>query len=465
MRRTLAIAMCAALCAVACKKDDKAGDKKQPETTPESGKPVSGTETEKPAPAAGGCEKTAALPAAADGAEFTDAGVLVAWNRAAEKAAFATAHEGFIDFDNNRGWAMMHIAVHDALNAIRSVYKQYSFTECQPDASPTAAVAQAAHDVLVVVYPTQKEWLDKELETWLGKATKGKEAGVELGKKSAAAILAAREKDGILTDEEKYEPKKPKTGQYQLLKPMAFVHRPQFAKAKSFTLTSNDMFRPEPPPACNTPEYAKAFNEVKELGAKKSKKRNKEQSQWSAWWMQFPLISFNRAAANIQSGEKKLELWPAAQMYALLNIGLQDVLIAVWDAKQHYDYWRPTTAIHSAADDDNKDTAPDPKWEPCFPVPPIQDYPSIHASEVACATEILRTAYGSDDVPIEFESVDALPGAPKTRSFKKLSEAAKEGAESRILIGYHFRFSTEAGLALGEKVGKHVVTTQLQKRE
>ncbi len=465
MRRTLAVAFCASLCAVACKKDNKAGDKKEPEPQPEAGKTVGG-ETEKPAPAAeGGCPKTSPMPTAADGPEFTDAAVVVAWNKAAEKAALATAHEGFIDFDNNRGWAMMHIAVHDALNAIRSVYKQYAFTGCQPDASPTAAVSQAAHDVLVSVYPTQKDWLDKDLETWLGKAQKGKEAGVDLGKKSAAAVLEARKDDEILKDDEKYQDKPAKTGQYQTLKPMKFVHRPQFAKAKSFTLTSNDMFRPDPPPATNTPEYATAYNEVKELGAKNSKKRTKEQMQTGSWWQQFALISFSRVAANIESGDKKLELWPAARMYALINIAGMDVLIALWDAKQHYDYWRPTTAIHSAAKDDNDATAPDPKWDTPFPVPPIQDYPSIAAAEMASGTAVLREVFGTDDFPIEFESDAAMPGTPKKRSFKKLSEAAKEAADSRIPLGYHFRFSTDAGLAIGEKVGKHVATTALQKRE
>ncbi len=423
----------------------------------------------KPAPATSAaaaearCDEGAAPPSAQDGAEFVDSAPLLAWHDAAFKAAFATAKNGLIGLENVRGWTMMHLAVHDALNGIRPVYAQYAFTGCQPDAHPTAAVAQAAHDVLVEVYPTLRESFDAELDRTLSAIPdgKGKKGGIALGKAAAAAVVAARENDGMLADA-KYEPKAPKPGQYQLVPPLAFVYRPTFGDSRPFALKAGDQIKAPPPPALDSPEYAKAYNEVKAFGAKKSKARSADQTSYAAWWFEFAEVGWNRAAGII-ARERKLDLYPAARMFALLNMGLSDATVTIWNAKSHYDTWRPVTAIHAAAKDGNHATAPDRRWESLMVCPPIQEYPSAHAIQSSTSAEILAAVLGSDDVAFSMESVTAPPNS-KVRSFTKLSDAARQAADSRVMAGIHFRFATDVGLAMGKEVAAAIVSTQLTPR-
>jgi hypothetical protein len=425
------------------------------ESTPASQKQASGE--------AGKCAEGAKPPTSADGAEFVDSAALLEWHDAAVNSAFATAKNGLIGLENMRGWTIMHIAIHDALNAIRPVYAQYSFTGCQPDAHPGAAIAQAGHDVLIEIYPTLKADLDGRLEKSLAAIPdgQGETSGVALGKASAASILAARKDDGLLKDSE-YKPKEAAPGRYQLVPPLAFVYKPDFGDGKPFALKSPTQVTPPPPPALDSPEYAKDFNEVKAYGQKKSKVRNADQTNYANWWAEFSEVTWNRAATVI-ARERKLELYPAARMFALLNIGLTDATIAIWNAKRHYDSWRPITAIRAAAKDGNNATAPDPKWESFLLCPPTWEYPSAHSIQSATSAGVLTHILGTDDVAFSMETVSAPP-KNKVRSFKSISEAVKEGSDSRVAGGIHFRFATVAGLAMGDEVAKHVIATQLTPR-
>ena len=423
----------------------------------------------KPAPAptdtasAATCDEPAAPPTAEDGNEFVDSSVLVAWHEGAFKAAFDTAKNGFVGLENQRGWTIMHIAVHDALNAIRPVYGQYAFTGCQPDAHPTVATAQAAHDVLIEVYPTLKDRFDALLEEQLGAIPegKGKETGIALGKSSAAAILAARKDDGMLVDA-KYEPKPSKPGTFQVVKPLAFVYKPTLGDARPFGVKSGKDMLPPPPPALDSAEYAKAYNEVKKFGGKKSKARSAEQTKYSTWWAEFGDVTWNRAASII-ARERNVDLYTAARMFALLNIGLADAYIVTWNAKRHHDAWRPVTAIHAAAKDGNDATSPDKKWESLLMCPPIQEYPSASAVQASVSASILASVLGSDDVPFSMETVTAPPDG-KVRSFEKLSDAVAEAADSRVMAGIHFRYSTDMGVEIGKQIASTVVEKKLNPR-
>lgn len=423
----------------------------------------------KPAPtptsetAAASCDAPVSAPTADDGKEFVDTSLLLAWHGGAMKAAFDTAKQGFVGLENQRGWTLMHIAVHDALNAIRPVYGQYAFTGCQPDAHPSVATAQAAHDVLVEVYPTLKDRFDDLLKEQLGAIPegKGKETGIALGKSSAAAILAARKDDGMLVDA-KYEGKAAKPGAFQVVKPLAFVYKPTLGDAKPFAVKSAKDLMPPPPPAVDSPEYAVAYNEVKKVGGKKSKARSAEQTKAAAWWAEFGDVTWNRAAGII-AVERKVELYTAARMFALLNIGLADTYIVTWNAKRQHDAWRPVTAIHDAAKDGNDATKPDKKWESLLMCPPIQEYPSATAVQASVSASILASVLGTDDVAFSMETVTAPPDA-KVRSFKKLSEAAEAAADSRVVAGIHFRYSTEAGSEMGKQIATTVVEQKLKPR-
>jgi hypothetical protein len=199
----------------------------------------------------------------------------------------------------------------------------------------------------------------------------------------------------------------------------------------------------------DTPQYAAAFNEVKDFGQVDSGVRTPEQTLYAVWWMEFAETSVNRLARQLTT-QPRLHLWQAARMFALLNMSLYDGYIAVWDSKYEYNHWRPYTAIREAADDGNPATAADPTWEPLRTTPPFPEYVSAHASGTKVAMDVLARTFG-DSVSFTMATTTAPPQMP-TRSFRSFSVAAAECADSRVRLGWHFRYATDAGLALGRAV-------------
>jgi hypothetical protein len=212
-------------------------------------------------------------------------------------------------------------------------------------------------------------------------------------------------------------------------------------------------FRVAPPPALESSAYAAAFEEVKHSGSKAADaKRSADQTQYAFYWYEFSDIGWNRIARAV-ARDKPQDLWQRARTFALLNAVMADAYIAGWDSKLHYNLWRPVTAIRLAADDGNPRTSPDADWTPLLATPPVQDHPSTHSALGAGAAVVLAHAFGSDRVVFTMASPTALPDSPE-RSFASFSAAAKENADSRVRAGIHFRFATEAGLKLGEQIGK-----------
>jgi len=158
------------------------------------------------------------------------------------------------------------------------------------------------------------------------------------------------------------------------------------------------------------------------------------------------------------AGREYAHLWTTARTFALLNAALADSYIAGWDSKMHYNFWRPISAIRLASDDGNRATAPDTTWEPFLTTPPVQDYPSTHSVLGSAGAVVLAHAFGRDDIAFTFTSLSADSANP-VRSFRSFSQAARENAESRIMAGIHFRFAIEAGLALGQDIGRYTVAT------
>jgi hypothetical protein len=388
----------------------------------------------------------------------TDASLVTAWNELAYDIAFA--EDQFFTFKGHRAFAMMHLAVHDALNSIVPVYRRYAYDGARVAVHPIAAAAQAAYEVLISQYPGQQARLASELEAWLAKAQHDRlnSRGVELGKAAAAAILARRNGDDWDfpgTYEFRNE-----AGQYQTTPPWnGFVLQPGFRFAKPFSLTSPSQFRPPPPPRLDTRTYARAFREVKEYGAVNSARRSEDQTAYAQWWMEFSEGSVNRLARQLVT-DHRTHLWVAARLFAHLNMSLFDGYVANWDSKYEYNHWRPYTAIRAAADDGNGETTADSGWEPLRPTSPSPEYASAHATGCAASMEVLERTFGNH-AAFTMVTTTAPPGMP-TRSFSSFGAAARECADSRVRLGWHFRYATEAGLTLGQRVARHTMRHYLR---
>ena len=405
----------------------------------------------------------AEAPTASTVSTATSSVVVVDWSRIVFEAAMTD--DGFVSFMGPRNQAMMHIAMHDALNAIEPRFDQYAYFGRSHGADPIAAAAKAAHDVLVAVYPAQQATLDAELATWLATVPNGsgKTKALTLGAKAAAAIVALRQNDG--TNVEPVSPNyTPGTqpGDYQFVPPYDFAFAEDLRYATPFGLKSPKQFRVPAPPALTSRTYAKSYNEVKSVGAINSTTRTTDQSNYANWWYESAEIGWARVA-RVTTTSEELELWRAARMFALIHMTVYDGYVAGWDSKYHWDFWRPYTAIRAGDTDGNPSTVKDTTWHSYLETPPVPDYPSTHSVLGAGAAEVLKRCFGTDHVPFSMESLTALPANP-VRSFNTFTQAANENADSRVRAGIHFRFATEQGKALGRKVGTYIVQHHLQPR-
>jgi hypothetical protein len=393
------------------------------------------------------------------GAGQTGAGAIAAWNELAHDIAFA--EDQFLTFKGQRVLAMMHLAMHDALNAIVPVYERYAYNGPELMAHPLAAVAQAAHDVLASQYADQQDRLASELAVWLGQVPNGplRDRGIELGRATAAAILARRTGDGWNVPGTYEFLSGP--GEYQTTPPWdGFVAQPGFRFARPFVLASPSQFRPPPPPPLKSGAYARAFREVKEHGAIDSARRTEDQAAYAIWWLEFAEGSVNRLARQLVA-ERGLHLWAAARLFAQIGTALFDGYVAIWDAKYEYNHWRPYTAIRAADTDDNPRTLPDPGWKPLRPTPPFPEFASAHATACSAAFGVLDRAFG-EAVPFTMETTTAPAGMP-TRTFATFEAAALECADSRVRLGWHFRYATDAGVALGRDIARHTIRHSLRR--
>jgi hypothetical protein len=379
--------------------------------------------------------------------------IVLAWNLQANEIAFA--EDQFFTFKGVRAMSMMHIAMHDALNAIVPRHAQYAYSGSDRAADTTAAMAQAAYAVLVSQYPDQQARLAAEREYWFDRGAQGsaQDRGVAIGNEAAAAILAVREGDGWDFWGEYEFQEGP--GEYQNTEGLVganFILQPGFRYARTFTLASPDQFRPPPPPALTSAAYAAAFNEVKVVGSSDSTVRTADQTGLAIWWMEFTEGSMNRLARQL-SEDRKPSLHNAARLFAYLNMTMFDGYVAVWDSKFHYNHWRPWTAIRAADEDGNPDTSPDPDWQNLISfTPPFQDYASAHATVCSTSLEAMRNILG--DRSFTMESASAPEGMP-TRSFGSFRAAADECGASRVYLGWHFRYASVAGVNLGRDLAQN----------
>ena len=365
---------------------------------------------------------------------------------------------------STRNFAILHAAIFDAVNNIDRDFQPYAVRHphVSRKASIQAAAGQAAHDVLISLYPTFAPTLDSELRQDLEQIPYGRDKtdGIEEGKDVAAAILALRSNDGSAMILPPFVPKN-QPGSYQLtppnLAPADFIQWPQVTP---FALARANEFRPGPPPQLTSEDYTRSFDEVKSLGLITSTTRTADQTQIGQFW-NGNIQDFWNEIAQTAALAHHLDLAQSAHLFAWLNIGLADTTVAFFDTKYTYDLWRPVTAIQMAGIDDNPGTIADPIWIPLpIKTAPDPSYPGAHSAISAAAAEVLRLSLG-DPITLDVTS-ESLAGI--TRHFTSFSEAAEEAGLSRIYAGQHFRFDHNAGKRLGRQVSDSVLSTILQPR-
>jgi hypothetical protein len=362
-----------------------------------------------------------------------------------------------------RSFAIMHAAIYDAVNAIERTHKPYlvRLLSISRFASQDAAAASAAHEVLVALYPTFKTLVDDQLQQSLASIQDDadKVEGITIGRTVADQILALRSNDGSTA------PPVPfffgnAPGNYQSTPPN-FPKQPQFthwSHVMPFTLERANQFRPGPPPALTSGAYSDVFNQVKSLGTAKSATATVDQALTGRFWNGAIQNYWNEITqtATLQRG---LTTAQSARLFALLNFSFADGVIAFYDAKYTYNFWRPVTAIREAANDGNPETLPDPDWLPQVGnTTPDPAYPGAHAVISAAGASVLISILGKNHFDFTVTS-EVLPGVE--RSFKSFLAADEEATLSRIFAGVHFRSDLRTGQRLGRDIADFVVDNVL----
>lgn len=371
----------------------------------------------------------------------------------------------------SRALAMTHLAIHDALNSIRPVYATYSEgLRADPNASPDAAIATAAHDTLAAMAICHRVQLDEAYAQALGQLPDddARREGIAVGHAAARAILATRGNDHLREVDAGFARQPFAPGRYEPTPPgFDTPIVPSWHKLTPFAMHDAAQFRPLPPPTLDGEEYARLCDEVKQIGGLHSQRRTAEQTDIAKFWSGDALASWNQIARNVVNARARdddpnndLDPWRSARLFAMLDMAMADSFISGWDAKFHYLNWRPVTAIQRGDTDGNAATVPDPAWQPLLPTPAHPEYPSTHSILAAASAQILRCNLGEDAVPFEVESDKLVVG--RTRRYDSFSQAAQEVALSRLYAGAHFRIANDRGLEQGRRIGEYICTHGLQ---
>jgi len=356
-----------------------------------------------------------------------------------------------------RSLAIMHVSMSDSVNAVEDRYARFTpGIATDRNASAEAAAAAAAREILMRQYPGQKARIDAAFGAMLESVpdSPARAAGIALGEKVAASVFTDRQNDDTSVPDT-YRPLT-RPGVWVPTTPPLFS---QYATARPWGMKSASQFRPGPPPSLSSDVYARDYNEVKEFGGVKSIKRTDAQSDAVRFWAQGNLfVAWYQAAAQI-SARRGLGLAENARLFALLSMGIANCYILDWDAKFHYQFWRPLTAIRNGDQDGNDATERDAGWLPLNATPMHPEYPSQAGINAGTAKSILESIFGTG--PESFTVTD-VADARLRRRFDSLAQMAEEHKEVRIWGGIHFRNSLDVGEAMGRKLADHLLANYLQ---
>ena len=361
----------------------------------------------------------------------------------------------------SRVLAMVHAAMHDAVNEAEPRYETYVADLSDSRAHPGVAAASAAHRVLSGLFPALQATWDTALAESLSTIPGGQaeQFGLKLGAAVGQMVLEVRADDGW-NSMDPFDPA-PAPGIWRPTPP-AFspMAEPQFQNVTPFTIESRAQFPVPSPPELVTHDYQRVFDEVKSIGQDTSAARTADQTHIAHFWFEPPYDSWSRIAGILQADEG-YDLHGTARLYALVNMVVADGLVAGWYWKRQHAFWRPITAIREASLDGNPATVEDPTWQPLRSTPTHPDHPSTHSVTGGAAAEVIRRFVRSDRHRFCMTTLTAIPPA-STRCFDTFSQAQDENMNSRVYAGIHFRTAIQAGDRLGRRIGRFASEHVLQ---
>jgi hypothetical protein len=348
--------------------------------------------------------------------------------------------------------AMMHLAMFEAVNSIERRYEPYHVQlRARRGASAEAAAAAAAAGVLDGPASDQQEAVRARLAAYLAQIPDGpgKTAGVRLGEEVAARLLASRANDGAEAPDQ-YRVRT-SAGVYV---PTAQTAMPQWPNVTPFGMTSPSQFRPAPPIALDSERWARDYNEIRTFGGRASTERSVRQTEDARFWLTVGATVYYPLVRGVAEQER-LDLADSTRLFALVAIARADALIAVFDAKYHYEFWRPVTAIRNGDIDGNDATPREPGWAPIDATPMHPEYPCAHCISAAATATVLERLLGRTSIGEVTVISPTAPGV--THRWSDLHAFVTEVSEARIWAGFHYRFSTEVGADMGRQIGEYTV--------
>jgi hypothetical protein len=375
---------------------------------------------------------------------------VAAWNVIAENAIIGVAKKPPTSAPIYMVY--VHASVYDAVNAIDKRYQPFAVQLDAPaGASQDAAAIAAAHRALVRLFPSQQPTLDAAYVASLASIPDGlpKTDGIAVGEAAANAFLDSRMGDGLEANVPVVLGSGP--GAWQPTAPAAPV-TPWVGQFRPFSFSSSAQFRPaEGPPALDSYEWAGDYNRTQLYGGKDFSLRTPAQTEIGLFWTDHATKQYEGALAGLANSQS-LNTADAARLYAVANIALADALVSCLEAKYHFLFWRPVTAIHAGDTDGNDNTVIDPAWQPLAPTPNHPEYPAAHGCATGAFTQALATFFGTDFVPVSFSS--AVTNT--THHFERFSDVMDEVSDARIYGGMHYHYSIVQGRNMGRKIVRNL---------
>jgi hypothetical protein len=384
------------------------------------------------------------------------ANVITDWDEKAV-AVVVPSLGGSSPYPPQRMIGMVHAAMFDAVNSIERLYRPYLVQlPADPALSKEAAAAAAAAAVLATIDEKTAGEMKVALASYLAPIPDGaaKSDGVKLGEAVAAKVLEARANDGSEAPDD-YRPRTT-PGVYV---PTAMPWSSMWPNMKPFAMTKPSQFRPSPPVSLDSKEWANDYNELKDYGGQASAKRNAQQTEVARFWAFGPTAAYHPFVRQLVTA-KQLSVIDSARFMTLVALGLNDAIISVLDAKYHYNFWRPITAIRNGDIDGNAATDRDATWLPTLTTPMHPEYPCAHCIQGGSVAGVVKAVFGTVDIPEVAMTSQVLPGV--THRWSNMTAFTEEIANARIWGGLHYRFSTRVGTDMGLQIGEYVVKNVMQ---